>query len=84
VTAAVDIKRVGFIILALAAVGIGALVILPFLMPADAVREAVKAEIRAVTGLDPVLRGGTSVSLFPTGAVSFDVLETEANHAPVQ
>jgi len=72
VTAAVDIKRVGFIILALAAVGIGALVILPFLMPADAVREAVKAEIRAVTGLDPVLRGGTSVSLFPTGAVSFD------------
>src|SRR5882724_11889873 len=41
-------------------------------MPADAVREAVKAEIRAVTGLDPVLRGGTSVSLFPTGNVSFD------------
>ena len=71
-TAAVDIKRVGFIILALAAVGIGALVILPFLMPADAVREAVKAEIRAVTGLDPVLRGGTSVSLFPSGAVRFD------------
>jgi AsmA protein len=72
VTAAVGIKRLGFIIVALAAVGIGALVILPFLMPADAVREAVKAEIRAVTGLDPVLRGGTSVSLFPTGAVSFD------------
>jgi AsmA protein len=72
VTAAVGIKRLGFVVVALAAVGIGALVILPFLMPADAVREAVKAEIRAVTGLDPVLRGGTSVSLFPTGAVSFD------------
>ena len=71
-TAAVGIKRIGFVVVALAAVGIGALVILPFLMPADAVREAVKAEIRAVTGLDPVLRGGTSVSLFPTGAVSFD------------
>ena len=71
-TAAVGIKRLGFVVVALAAVGIGALVILPFLMPADAVREAVKAEIRAVTGLDPVLRGGTSVSLFPTGAVSFD------------
>src|SRR6266542_360201 len=41
-------------------------------MPAAAVREAVKAEIRAVTGLDPVLRGGTSVSLFPTGTVRFD------------
>ena len=71
-TAAVGIKRLGFVVVALAAVGIGALVILPFLMPADAVREAVKAEIRAVTGLDPVLRGGTSVSLFPTGTVSFD------------
>ncbi len=71
-TAAVGIKRLGFVVLALAAVGIGALVILPFLMPADAVREAVKAEIRAVTGLDPVLRGGASVSLFPTGKVSFD------------
>ena len=70
--AAVGIKRLGFVVLALAAVGIGALVILPFLMPADAVREAVKAEIRAVTGLDPVLRGGASVSLFPTGTVSFD------------
>jgi len=72
VTAAVGIKRLGFVVVALAAVGIGALVILPFLMSADVVREAVKAEIRAVTGLDPVLRGGTSVSLFPTGAVSFD------------
>lgn len=71
-TAAVGIKRLGFVVVALAAVGIGAVVILPFLMSADAVREAVKAEIRAVTGLDPVLRGGTSVSLFPTGAVSFD------------
>ncbi|HEY6994591.1 MAG TPA: AsmA family protein [Xanthobacteraceae bacterium] len=70
--AAVGIKRLGIAVLALAAAGVCALVILPFLMPADAVRDAVKAEIRAVTGLDPVLRGGTSVSLFPTGTVSFD------------
>jgi AsmA protein len=72
VTAAVGIKRLGLAVLALAVIGIGALVILPFLMSADAVREAVKAEIRAVTGLDPVLRGAASVSLFPTGTVSFD------------
>ena len=71
-TAAVGIKRLGFAILALAAAGVGTLVILPFLMPADAVREAVKAEIRAVTGLDPVLRGAVSVSLFPTGTVRFN------------
>jgi AsmA protein len=36
------------------------------------VREAVKSEIRAVTGLDPVLRGPVSVSLFPSGTISFD------------
>ena len=40
-------------------------------MPADKVSEAVKAEIRAATGLDPVLRGSPSVSLFPSGSVSF-------------
>jgi len=72
VTAAVGIKRLGIIVAALAAVGIGVLVILPFVVSADAVREAVKAEIRAVTGLDPVLRGAASVSLFPTGSVNFD------------
>jgi AsmA protein len=73
VIAAVGIKRLGIVVAALAAVGIGALVILPFLlMPAESVREAVKAEIRAVTGLDPVLRGAASVSLFPAGTVSFD------------
>jgi len=57
VTAAVGIRRLGFAVAALAAAGIGALVILPFLMPADAVRKAVQAEIHAVTGLDPMLRG---------------------------
>jgi AsmA protein len=72
VTAAVGIKRLGLIGLALAAVAIGALVFLPFLMSADAVRTAVNDQIRAVTGLDPVLRGGASVSLFPFGTVRFD------------
>jgi AsmA protein len=72
VTAAVGIKRLALVLSALAVAGAGVLLILPFLMPAETVREAVKAEIRAVTGLDPVLRGGASVSLFPTGTVSFD------------
>ena len=71
-TAAIGIKRLGLAVVALAAVGFGALSILSFLMPAEAVRDAVKAEIRAVTGLDPVLRGDASVSLFPTGTVRFD------------
>jgi AsmA protein len=72
VAAAVGIKRLGFAAAVVAAAGIAALVILPWLLPADAVRKAVQAEIRAVTGLDPVLRGEASVSLFPASAVSFD------------
>ena len=73
-TAAVSMKRLGFAVAAMTVAVIAALVFLPFLMPADAVRKAVQAEIRAVTGLDPVLRGEASVSLFPAGAVSFDDL----------
>src|SRR5581483_7282646 len=57
----------------------GGLLLLSLLMPADTVREAVKSEIRAVTGLDPVLRGGASVSLFPTGKVSFDDVSLSDN-----
>ncbi len=47
------------------------LVGLSFLIPATAVRDAVKKEIHAVTGLDPMLRGDIAVSLFPSGKVSF-------------
>ncbi|HKN08338.1 MAG TPA: AsmA family protein, partial [Pseudomonadota bacterium] len=71
-TGPVGIRRLGVAVIGLVIAGLGAVLILPFLMPAEAVREAVKAEIRAVTGLDPVLRGGASVSLFPTGRVRFD------------
>ena len=62
-----------------AAAAVAALVILPWLLPAEAVRKAVQAEIRAVTGLDPVLRGEVSVSLFPASAVSFDDVMLGAN-----
>ncbi len=45
------------------------------LMSTDSVRQQVMNDIRAVTGLDPVLRGSATVSLFPSGSVSFaDVL----------
>ena len=41
------------------------------LIPPDTVRQAVIAEIRAVTGLEPTIRGDVTVSLFPTAMVSF-------------
>ena len=77
--AAVGIKRLGFAAAAVAALAIVALVILPWLLPAEAVRKAVQAEIRALTGLDPVLRGEALVSLFPASAVSFDDVMLGAN-----
>lgn len=77
--AAVGIKRLGFAAAVVAAAAVAALVILPWLLPAEAVRKAVQAEIRAVTGLDPVLWGEASVSLFPASAVSFDDVTLGAN-----
>jgi len=79
VAAAVGIKRLGFAAAVVAAAAVAALVILPWLLPAEAVRKAVQAEIRAVTGLDPVLRGEASVSLFPASAVNFDDVMLGAN-----
>jgi AsmA protein len=70
--AAIGIKRLGLAAAALAGAAFTALVILSLLIPADTVRDSVKAEIRAVTGLDPMLRGEVAVSLFPTGTVVFD------------
>ena len=70
--AAIGLKRLGLAAATLLAAVFGGLFVFTLLIPADTVRDAVKAEIRAVTGLDPVLRGDVEVSLFPTGTVLFD------------
>ena len=57
VTAATGFKRLGIAIAAVVLAVIAALGALALLIPADSVREAVKAEIRTVTGLDLSLRG---------------------------
>ncbi len=77
--APVVVRRLGFAVLALVLAGLCAALILPFLISADAVREAVQGEIRSVTGLDPVLRGKTAVSLFPTGSASFEDISLDDN-----
>ena len=59
------IKRVGVAVASLLAAGLALLLILSVVIPADTVRDAVKAQIHEVTGLEPVLRGDVSVSLFP-------------------
>ena len=70
-TAATGLKRLSIAVAAVAAAAFATLVALSFLMPATAVRDAVDREIHAVTGLEPVLRGSISISLFPSGTVSF-------------
>ncbi len=70
-TADTGFKRLGFALLAVIAVAAGILVAANMLVSADAVRRQVLSELRAVTGLDPILRGPASVSLFPSGRVSF-------------
>jgi len=71
VTAATGLKRLAIAVATMIAAAFATLVALSFLMPAASVRDAVDREIHAVTGLEPVLRGSISISLFPSGTVSF-------------
>jgi AsmA protein len=71
VTAATGLKRLAIAVATMIAAAFVTLVALSFLMPAAAVRDAVDREIHAVTGLEPVLRGSISISLFPSGTVIF-------------
>jgi AsmA protein len=75
VTAAIGLKRFAIAAGAFIAALFVILMVFPFFVPAATVRDAVKMEIRTVTGLEPTLRGNVSVSLFPHPSVSFhDVL----------
>ncbi len=68
---ATGLMRLSLVVVAVFAAGIAALLAATALIPAETVRHAVIAEIRAATGLTPVIRGDVSVSLFPSATVSF-------------
>jgi AsmA protein len=73
------LKRLAICVAVVIAAGIAAISAASLLVSPDGARDAVKAQIRAVTGLDPVLRGPVEVSLFPYGTVSLvDVVLGEA------
>lgn len=81
-TASTGLKRSGIVLLAAVAAGAAILMAAGLFISADTVRAQAMAEVRAVTGLDPILRGEASVSLFPSGSVSFaDVVLGDA-HRP--
>ena len=70
--AATALKRLGLAFAALIVLGIGIVTAMSFFISLDAVREQTRAEIRAATGLEPIFRGASSVTLFPFGNISFE------------
>ncbi|MGE0563472.1 MAG: AsmA family protein [Pseudolabrys sp.] len=70
-TVATGFKRLGLALALALILGGGALLVLNLLISTDAVRDRVRAEMRSVTGFEPDIRGTGTVSLFPSGTVSF-------------
>jgi AsmA protein len=64
-------KRLGMPVAALLGVALIGLIATSWFLNRDALREAVEAQIRAVTGLDLVVKGNIDVSVFPGSYVSF-------------
>ena len=62
-TAAIGLKRLAIAAAAILAAAFVTLVALSILIPASSVRDAVQSEIRAVTGLDPMLGPGSLLLL---------------------
>jgi AsmA protein len=72
VLSASGIKRVGLAFAAVVAAGFLARAGLSLLISPESIRDEVKGQIRATTGLDPVLSGRSTISLFPTGTATFN------------
>jgi AsmA protein len=70
-TMAQGMKRLGMPIAALLGVALIGLIATSWLINRDALRQAVEAQIRAVTGLDLAVKGKIEVSVFPASYVSF-------------
>ena len=64
-------RRLAMPVVALLGVVLVALIASSWLLNREALRAAVEAQIRAVTGLDLVVKGGTDISIFPGSYVSF-------------
>src|SRR5260370_1199193 len=71
-TMAQGMKRLGMPIAALLGLALIGLIGTSWFLNRDALREAVEAQIRAVTGLDLMITGAIDVSVFPGSYVPFD------------
>jgi AsmA protein len=70
-TMAQGMKRLGMPIAALLGAVLVGLIAMSWFLNRDALRQAVEAQIRAVTGLDLVVKGNIDISVFPASYVSF-------------
>jgi AsmA protein len=70
-TMAQGMKRLAMPVAALFGVVLAGLIATTWFLNRDALREAVEAQIRAVTGLDLVVNGKIDISVFPASYVSF-------------
>src|SRR4029077_15129103 len=70
-TMAQGMKRLGMPIAAFLGLALIGLIGTSWFLNRDALRQAVEAQIRAVTGLDLVVTGAIDVSVFPGSYVSF-------------
>jgi AsmA protein len=80
---AAGFKRLGLAIAGVVAAAFVLLAVGPQFIPGEMVRDAIKREIKSVTGLDVMVRGPASVSMLPWGNVSFsDVVLGGAGDKP--
>jgi len=70
-TMAQGMKRLGMPVAAFLGVAVLCLIATSWFLNRDALQKAVEAQIRAVTGLDLVVKGSTDISVFPASYVSF-------------
>jgi AsmA protein len=70
VSAPAGFKRLAVAVAALVGAGLVTLGVASYLVSVDAARDAVTSEVRAVTGLEPTVRGTSTLSMFPSPRVS--------------
>lgn len=70
-TMAQGMKRLGMPVAAFFGVAVLCLIAMSWFLNRDALRQAVEAQIRSVTGLDLVVKGSIDISVFPASYVSF-------------
>ncbi|THD64238.1 MAG: AsmA family protein [Bradyrhizobium sp.] len=70
-TTAQGIKRLGMPVAAFLGVVLIGLIATSWFLNRDALRQAVEAQIRAVTGLDLVVKGNIEISVLPASYISF-------------